>query len=97
MNRQETLDAAGRCVLSDRNKAYGSPEDNFNQTAAIWTAHLKGRGLLAEGKALAAGDVAALMIGLKLARLVTSMDNADTWVDLAGYAACGAEVATAGE
>lgn len=92
MNRKETLDTAALCVLGDRTQAYGSPEDNFRTTATIWTAHLQGRGLLAEGKSLGPEDVAALMIGLKLARLVTSIDKADTWVDIAGYAACGAEV-----
>ena len=97
MDRKETLDAAAKCVLSDRNTSYGSPEDNFRQTAAIWNVHLQGRGLLAEGKSLGPEDVAALMIGLKLARLVTSIDKADTWVDIAGYAACGAEVAALGE
>ncbi len=94
MDRQETLDAAARCVLGDRNNAHGAPEDNFRQTAAIWNVHLKGRGLLADDKELTPSDVAALMIGLKLARLVTSIDKADTWIDIAGYAACGAEVST---
>jgi hypothetical protein len=94
MNRQEALDAAGRCVLADRNQAYGDPESNFANTAAIWTVHLRGRGLLAEGKELEPFDVAALMIGLKLARLVTSPDKADTWVDIIGYGSCGIECAS---
>lgn len=94
MNRKEAIDEVEKCVLADRNRDYGSPEDNFKTTAQIWNAHLRGRGLLAEGKALEAHDVAALMIGIKLARLVTSPHKADTWVDLAGYAVCGVECAT---
>ena len=94
MNRKEALDEAARCVLSDRNKEYGNPEDNFKTTAQIWNAHLQGRGLLADGKSLEPLDVAALMVGLKLARLVTSPGKTDTWVDMIGYAACGVECAT---
>lgn len=92
MNRKDSLDAAAGCVLVDRNKSYGDPEDNFRTTAQIMTAYLKGRGLLAGD--LAPHDVAALMISLKLARLCTSPDKEDTWVDLIGYGACGVECAT---
>jgi hypothetical protein len=94
MNRQEALDAGGQCVLSDRNKSYGNPEDNFKNTADIWNVHLRGRGLLAPGKELDTRDVAALMVGLKLARLVTSPEKLDTWIDIIGYGACGAECAS---
>lgn len=94
MNRQEALAEAGKYVLADRNKSYGSPEDNFKNTADIWNVHLRGRGLLAPGMSLDARDVAALMIGLKLARLVTSPEKLDTWLDIIGYGACGAECAS---
>jgi len=33
---------------------------------------------------------------LKLARIKTSPEHADHWIDIAGYAACGGEVATNG-
>ena len=39
-----------------------------------------------------AHDVAAMMILLKVARLATSPDKWDNWVDIAGYAALGGEV-----
>lgn len=94
MDRREALDAAAACVLSDRNKDYGSPERNFETTAAMMDAYLRGRGLLPASVRLESHDVAALMICLKLARLVTSPGKADTWVDIIGYASCGAEVAT---
>lgn len=91
MKRKEVLDAAAKCVLSDRNHDYGDPEDNFRVTAAIMSAYLRGRGILSED--LQPHDVAALMVGLKLARLCTSPAKADNWVDMVGYAACGAECA----
>jgi hypothetical protein len=36
-------------------------------------------------------DVAAMLALLKIARLQQSPNHRDSWVDLAGYAACGAE------
>lgn len=88
MRRKEVLDEAAKCVLSDRNKDYGSPEDNFRTTAQIWNAYLQARGFEIT---LEPVDVANLMIGLKLARTATSPAKADHYVDMAGYAACGAE------
>ena len=40
-------------------------------------------------------DVAVIMMILKICRLKTSPAKADSWIDIAGYAACGAEVAQA--
>jgi hypothetical protein len=34
-----------------------------------------------------------MMIQLELARIKTSPEHADHWIDVAGYAACGGEVA----
>lgn len=89
MNRKETLDEAARCVMSDRNRDYGGPEDNFRTIAAIWNAYLAARGYTVDIEPV---DVANLMIGVKLARAGTSPEKADHYVDLAGYAACAAEV-----
>lgn len=47
------------------------------------------------GHQFTAPDVAGCMIALKLARLSTSTSKADTWIDIAGYAALGAEIAEA--
>jgi len=85
MNRRETLDRAADCVLQDRNSQYGSPENSFVQIAGLWSFYL--------GQELRPHDVAILMALLKIARLKTNPSHADSWVDLAGYAACGAELA----
>ena len=37
-------------------------------------------------------DVAAMMSLLKIARTATGAAKLDNWVDIAGYAACGAEL-----
>lgn len=85
--RQEVLDKAADAVLTDRNVAYGNPEDNFADTADLWSAYL--------GVEIDATDVASLMILLKLARVRTSPAKMDHWTDMAGYAACGAAAAEA--
>ena len=41
-------------------------------------------------------DVAAMMALLKLARVAEGHAKEDNWVDLAGYAACGAEIESGG-
>ena len=86
MTRKECLDAAANAVLRDRNQDYGDSEDNFRDIAIIWTVQLGSK--LTEP--ITAADVAALCIGVKLARLKTSPRVTDHWVDIAGYAACGA-------
>lgn len=83
MVRKELLDAALRCVCGDR-ESYGTPEDNFGRIARLWEDYLQ--------HPILPYDVAAMMALLKIARIASGMPKADNWVDLAGYAACGAEL-----
>lgn len=83
MNRLDTLKAAAECVCGSREEDYGSPEDNFAVIAALWTAYI--------GTDVAPKDVAMMMALLKIARAKAG-SKPDTYVDLAGYAACGAEI-----
>lgn len=84
MNRTETLDKAKACVCGQRENEYGSPEDNFATIADFWTVY--------KGTKFTARDVAMMMALLKIARIRTGTATDDSYVDLAGYAACGAEV-----
>ncbi len=86
MTREEVLKAAAECVLKDRANTYGPPEDSFSIIAELWSAYF--------GLDMTSVDVAAMMILLKLARIRKSPDHADSWVDIAGYAACGGEIGT---
>ena len=80
--RREILSDAAVCVCSDRNLMYGEPEDNFDVIAAMWSAYL--------GMPVTASDVAAMMILFKVARIATAeKPSRDSYVDIAGYAACG--------
>jgi hypothetical protein len=88
MTRAEILAAAAHAVTQDRNATHGEPEDSFGLIAAYWTAHLD--------RLISFSDVAVMMNLLKLARIKTSPEHADHWIDIAGYAACGGEVATNG-
>lgn len=90
--RAEILDAAKTCVCTDRNRQYGEPEDNFAAIADMWTAHLRAKGFTAW---LTPVDVALMLAEFKIARALTATNQkADTYIDLAGYAACGGEIAT---
>lgn len=86
MTREETLDMAKECVCGRRENEYGSPENNFKLIANLWTAYKE--------IAFTANDVAIMMALLKIARIRTGTATEDSFVDLAGYAACAAEIAT---
>jgi hypothetical protein len=84
MTREETLKSAMRCVCGERQDQYGNPEDNFGTIAQLWSIYLK--------TAVSSLDVAMMMALLKIARIKTGTATEDSFVDLAGYSACGAEI-----
>lgn len=86
IGRGHILDTAKGYVTKDRANTHGDLENSFGHTAKLWSAHL--------GVEVSATDVTILMALLKIARLKTSPAHEDNWVDLAGYAACGGEIAT---
>ena len=85
MKRKETLEQAEQIVCKDRETQYGSPEDNFATIAVFWTAYT--------GHAFSSHDVSVMMALLKIARIKSGQRKADNYIDLAGYAACAAELA----
>jgi hypothetical protein len=87
--RAECLQTAEQLVNGDRNTQYDEPSADFRRTAGMWSAYL--------GVPIELHDVAAMMALLKLARIRHAPTKADSWVDLAGYAACGYDVSGAGE
>ena len=86
--RKRVLSEAERCVCGQREQDYGTPEDSFNIIADLWAVYLKGCGVSIDF--LDSHDVAAMMALLKIARISENPQHMDSWVDLAGYAACGA-------
>lgn len=82
--RVEALRQAATIVAGERDNTYGGPEDNFKRIAQLWSVILQ--------REVSLTEVASCMAAVKLARLVNSPNHLDSWVDLAGYAACGYEV-----
>lgn len=93
MKRAEILREAAKCVCGGREQDYGTPENNFEAIACYWSEYLKKATGVSEKIRLTAKDVAAMMALLKIARISTS-NKADSFIDLAGYAACAGEIAT---
>lgn len=87
LTRADILHAAEKCVCG-----HGTPEDNFETIAGLWETYLC-RACVDEagGVYIDANDVAMMMALLKIARIAAGGGKADSWIDLAGYAACGAE------
>ena len=83
--RHVCLDEASNIIAGARDVQYGGPEDNFTRIAKIWSVIL--------GINVTTEDVAMMMVGLKVARYASKSGfQADTWIDVAGYAGCGYEV-----
>jgi len=77
-------------TIAERGVPYGGVEDNFGRIARLWNGHLVNR--FGTAPELAPADVAMMMMLLKIARLENQSNHPDSWTDIAGYAACGAEI-----
>ena len=84
VSRADILDRAKAIVTGEREKQYGKPEDNFAIIAELWGAYT--------GYKFSPVDVAMMMALLKVARIKTGVGTVDSFVDLAGYAACAGEI-----
>lgn len=84
LTRGALLNMAKAIVSGRREQDYGSPEDSFGRIAALWTAY--------KDIDFSPVDVAVMMALLKIARISVNPEHMDSWVDLAGYAACGGEI-----
>lgn len=83
--RVQALKEAARITNGQRDMQYGGPEDNFERIAKIWSVIF--------AREFTTEDVAMAMVGMKLARFASNAGfQPDTWIDIAGYAACGFEV-----
>lgn len=87
--RKAFLEEVIKTVCADRNITHGDAEDNFRTIGELWTTYLNAR---RGASAITSADVAAMMCLFKVARITANPANRDNWLDLAGYAACGAGV-----
>lgn len=84
MRRGEMLDKAKEIVLGQRAEDYGNLKTNFRTIADLWSIYLD--------DAVSEVDVANMMVLLKIARIKNGNPTDDSFLDIAGYAACGAEL-----
>jgi len=85
MNRREILEKADEFISASRDEIYGDPARNHERIAEMWSAIL--------GIDVKAEEVALCMIAVKMSRLCQTPEHEDSWVDIAGYAALGGEIA----
>ena len=83
MTRKELLETALKAT-TERGVEYGKPEDNFAPIARLWRCYL--------GVPVNAHDVAMMMVLFKVARAKSAPEHTDNLTDIAGYAACAAEL-----
>ena len=90
-HRERVLDGAKQAVMMQRNASYGPPSADFERSAQMMTALLGEK--LKPGAVISASEVAKLQICVKLSRTVHTPQHEDSFLDIAGYAACGLEAA----
>lgn len=91
-SRADILDQAKKCVCGQREQDYGTPESNFQLIADLWNDYLKKERLGRSKAVVDAVDVSMMMALMKIARIKNGGGSGDSFVDLAGYAACGGEI-----
>lgn len=84
------LDTALAVTSGDRRRDYDKATPNHERIARHWNAYIQSR--KDPNSELTALDVAHLMILLKIARAVYTPTR-DSYVDIAGYARCSAQIA----
>jgi hypothetical protein len=91
VTKRSVLEAT-MAAVADRGLNYGKPEANFERIARLWNVHMLNRFGPSAYNGLTAADVAQMMVLMKVARLENQPKHLDSWVDIAGYAACGGEI-----
>jgi predicted glycosyltransferase involved in capsule biosynthesis len=84
MKREQVLQKAFNLVHGPRAEKYGPPLTNHERIAAGFSVIFN--------QEVKPSQVVKALIWLKIARLVNANDD-DSWVDIAGYAAIGSEIA----
>lgn len=81
-SRENIIKQVEKCILNDRQNTYGTPEDNFQKITDYWNTYLN---IKDDTFKLTKQDVAIMMVLLKVARMGTSPNHLDNFVDAAGY------------
>lgn len=84
MTREQVLHRAAACILSDRNRQYGPPEDSFTHISSLWSSYLS--------HPITPQDVAILLGLMKVGRMKHNKSHEDSFVDAVGYFAIAGEL-----
>ena len=82
--RSEILDTAKQYVTKDRAAQHGDMEANLTTIAKLWSVFLE--------TPIEPHQVGVMMTLLKIARIKSTPENSDHWIDGCGYLSCGAEL-----
>lgn len=92
MDAHEIAAKAAELVGGDRGATHGRKGDNLRRSAMLWTAYMAIR--RDRAAALSPADFANMMVLAKMSRTQSgALFNMDDYVDMAGYAALGGEIA----
>lgn len=90
--RERVLKEADKCVNGKRQEDYGKPEDNFKIIADLWNVYLENKYDREGTIEVTPMDVSIMMGLLKVGRISSGGGTLDSFIDLAGYAACAGEI-----
>jgi hypothetical protein len=86
--RARLLRDAEMAICNQKAEEHGPARENLGTIASMWSTYLAAIG----HRPLMAHDVALMQNLVKISRLATNPDNADSWMDQAGYAGLGYEM-----
>lgn len=81
------LTEASELLLGSRQGSYGDARITHERISQMWNA------IVPQGKRISPSDVALMMIAVKVIRASKNPRHRDSWVDIAGYAEIGAQLA----
>ena len=87
LGRDAALEEAGELINGERARDYGDAQENFRRIAVFWSELFR--------QPVSLEQVSLAMIMAKNARLIETPTHHDSWVDITGYGALGAERADA--
>ena len=83
VKRDKTLANAHDKITGERAKDYGDAYENHERVATMWSSIL--------GINVSVKMVYLCLLALKISRLVNTPNHTDSWIDICGYGALGAE------
>ena len=89
MKRNETLDKSKELINGPRAKDYGDAFENHTRIAEGW--NIIAKSAFKTHFEITEQHVILMMDWVKTARLLTTMDHDDSWLDKVGYSALGGE------